>query len=111
MTTLSSCPWRTPQPVLQRQTEIAEAARHLQILLDPIAYESADLDTFLLDESYDALLFRPERALASRLRDLAVGVGDFDPRDPPGHRPCPPTALGTGRARWSVIAFSLWMRS
>ena len=51
--------------------EVACAARRLQILLDLIAFEAADLDAFLLDPTYAGLLSAPEARLARSLQALA----------------------------------------
>ena len=51
--------------------DVAQAARRLQILLDLIAFEAADLDSFLLDPTYAALLSPAERTLANALRALS----------------------------------------
>jgi hypothetical protein len=51
--------------------DVAQAARRLQILLDLIAFEAADLDSFLLDPTYAGLLSPAERKLAKRLRVLS----------------------------------------
>jgi len=53
-------------------SEKAEAARRMQILLDLVAFEAADLDAFLLDPTYADLLSPAERRLADRLRPLAT---------------------------------------
>ena len=50
--------------------EVAQAARRLQILLDLIAFEAADLDSFLLDPTYAGLLSPEEQQLAQKLRVL-----------------------------------------
>ncbi len=51
--------------------EVAGAARRLQILLDLIAFEAADLGASLLDPTYAGLLSAPEARLARSLQALA----------------------------------------
>jgi hypothetical protein len=61
---------------------VAQAARRLQILLDLIAFEAADLDSFLLDPTYAGLLSPAEQQLADRLGvltdDPAISRPDAD---------------------------------
>jgi hypothetical protein len=62
--------------------DLNEAARLLQIFLDLVAFEAADLDAFLLDESYRALLSPAEQRLADVLRPVLseitrAGTGDL----------------------------------
>ena len=61
--------------------EVAGAARRLQILLDLIAFEAADLDAFLLDRTYAGLLSDPEARLAQSLRALAEDSETSDAAD------------------------------
>lgn len=49
---------------------VAQAARWAQIFLDLVAMESADLDAYLLDDTYDELLDDNERRLAKALREI-----------------------------------------
>lgn len=65
------------------QREVGEAVRQLQILLDLIAFEAADLDAFLLDDTYRALLSDAERTLADDLAPLAAHMRAVEPADVP----------------------------
>jgi hypothetical protein len=51
-------------------TDLDNAARVLQIFLDLVAFEAADLDAFLLDETYEGLLTEPEQRLVHLLQPI-----------------------------------------
>jgi hypothetical protein len=57
--------------------------RQLQEILDLVGYLASDLDAFLLDPTYDALLDERERAVAESLRPLLERYTDIDPDEPP----------------------------
>jgi hypothetical protein len=50
--------------------DVDSASRVLQIFLDLVAFEAADLDAFLLDETYEGLLTEPEQRLVELLRPI-----------------------------------------
>ena len=52
------------------EADVAQAARWAQIFLDLAALESADLDAYLLDGTYEELLDDDERKLAKALREI-----------------------------------------
>ena len=62
-------------------TQVAAAARLLQIFCDRVAFESSDLDAYLLDPTYEELLDDDELALAEALSKL-----DVDPETSSGAR-------------------------
>jgi len=65
--------------------EIAHAARELELFLDLLAFESADLRAFLLDPTYARMRTPDERELAAALEQLAAAASAAG-TDSPGWR-------------------------
>ncbi len=65
--------------------EIRHAARELELFFDLVAFESADLRSFLLHPTYAGMRTTDERTLADALGQLAAAVGSAGD-DSPGWR-------------------------
>jgi len=66
--------------------EIRHAARELELFLDLVAFESADLRSFLLDPTYAGMRTTDERALADALGRLAAAAGSAQDDSPGWHQ-------------------------
>ena len=62
----------SPRPAhTPTQSEVAEAARELELLLDRIGYLAADVTSFLLDPTYRSMLDDDELAISDALNDAS----------------------------------------
>lgn len=71
------------QPTEVNDFAVAMAARRLEILLDLIAYLSADLDAFLLDPAYDSMLSPAERKTAEALKKIEEALREIKEESSP----------------------------
>ena len=71
---LDVVPVRSPVRRAPTEEQLADAARQVLLLLDLVAFHSADLTGYLLDERYSGMLDDDERRLAAALKPLSALV-------------------------------------
>jgi hypothetical protein len=68
------------------ESDIATAARRLEVFLDRLGAGAAEPVGYLLDPAYEGMLTDAERELAARLREVAGSMGEGPSETPAGHQ-------------------------